>query len=217
MDGVSDGAVSVHPKLNPISVSVKCGWIRQPFAITSSCTRKTMSRRYLPERLCKGIPKPRPSIEAVGVGHNEHSLSHVWGAHGARGTNRPLRIEPEVGKGSEYVAHSPSKQRCDVFQDREVWSHEIEDSGQLVEKAGSFAVKTGAVACIADVLAGEAAANDAGASSGRPEGPHVVVNRDAWPAGSEHGLAVGISLDEGGRAESRSLCCEVESADTGEE
>src|SRR6185437_9176380 len=65
-DRIPDGVVSVHPVGNPISASVKCGWIFQPCSPTSSCTRKTVVFLYRPVRLCRGIPNPLPSIEAVG-------------------------------------------------------------------------------------------------------------------------------------------------------
>ena len=43
--GVSDGSVSVHLIGNPMSASVKRGWIRQPCSKISACTRRTVESR----------------------------------------------------------------------------------------------------------------------------------------------------------------------------
>jgi hypothetical protein len=50
------------------------------------------------------MPKPRPSIDAVGVGHNEHSASHVCGTQCARRYAIPFRIIPDVGQFIKELA-----------------------------------------------------------------------------------------------------------------
>ena len=45
-----------------------------------------------------------------------------------RSDNRPLRIEPELGKVSEYVVGPASKQSWDVLQHDDAWSHHANDA-----------------------------------------------------------------------------------------
>jgi hypothetical protein len=46
--GVADNFVALRSKGNPISASVKFGWIRHPCFRTNSCTRETVAELYRP-------------------------------------------------------------------------------------------------------------------------------------------------------------------------
>ena len=103
----------------------------------------------------------------------------------------PLRIIPERGQVSENVCKPPSKQSCDVFHKDVSRSYLANKPSIIAPEAGSFAAKSGALSCDADVLAGEAAANDIGPRSGfgQPIGGqdlNVVMNGDSRPMLCQH-------------------------------
>jgi hypothetical protein len=55
----------------------------------------------------------------VGVAHKEDSVSLVRGTEGGSRYAVPLRVIPDLGQPSEYIAHSGSKQPCGVLHDCE--------------------------------------------------------------------------------------------------
>ena len=187
VNAVSNGAISVHPIGKSISASVKFGWILHPCSLTRACTLKTVLNLYRPVFVWSGIPNPRPSIDAVGVGHNEHSLSHVWSTHGARRNNRPFSIVPEAGQVSENGSDSVIKESCDVFHEDEAWSYLANESRVLSPEARSFSSQTSASACATDVLAREAPADDVDVGNSIPsksvgaEFSNVFIDRHPRP------------------------------------
>jgi hypothetical protein len=75
---------------------------------------------------------------------------------------------------------------------------------------------------VADVLAGEAAAdeidgNSVSSKSIGCEGADVVIDRHSWPVLRQHGAAEPVDLAEGDRAHAGLLEAEREAADAGEE
>lgn len=97
------------------------------------------------------------------------------GAHVGRGQSDPLRIPPEVGQFSQdagggalvklafFFVHNGgggSSDACDVLQKHAPRTAVGGDADHLVEQAGSGAVKAGAPAGDAEILAGESR-NDA--------------------------------------------------------
>jgi hypothetical protein len=106
----------------------------------------------------------------------------------------PLRVIPERGKVAENGSHSPSKQRCDVLHDDVSGSYFANDPSELVPKTGPLSCESSSFSCNADVLAGEAAADeiDGPISLGCRESPHVVVPWDVGPMLGEDAAGVVI-------------------------
>jgi hypothetical protein len=123
-DSVAEGgdAGRLQSVGNPINHSTaSAGGLHEPVDWIRPRTRVSVSGRYRPP--CPR-PQPRLPMDAVGVGHEEHPVSCVWGTHGACGKHSPPRIEPERGQASEdpsegfgVVEKSP-----DVFHDDVVGS-----------------------------------------------------------------------------------------------
>ena len=82
------------------------------------------------------------------------------GAHSRRRYARPFRVKPCLGQRSENFVQSSVSDRCDVLQDDVAGAHQANDSEQFVEQARSCASQAGAFPGGADVLAGEASANN---------------------------------------------------------
>jgi hypothetical protein len=100
---------------------------------------------------------------ALGVGNKPPPISLVAGAHSTRRYASPFRIKPCLGQFSENGVQPVSKDRCDVFQDDKLGSYQANDSHEFVkETAPSALLDAGLLACGADVLAGEATANNIG-------------------------------------------------------
>ncbi len=217
-NGVSDASISVHPKGKPISASVKFGWMRQPWSPTSSCTLETIDFLYRPVRSCIGIPNPRPSIEAVGVGHNEHASSHVWRPHGARGYNRPLSVIPDSGQISANGRHASPEKRGDIFHEDVGGSKLANKTGVLAPKSRPSTFNAGAFACVRDVLAREPAANNVDCSDMLGlQLSNVAVDGNAGPMLGEHAARELLDLAEGHRLETaRPLKPQAEAADAAE-
>ena len=113
-DGVAEGSNSVHPSGNPISHSTHVGFSAPPTTTTSGSPPCALGDRFAPrnDRLSR----------LMGVGHDEHPRPCMWGTKGARRYNRPVRIEPELGKISKDPGESQGKVPCDVLQEREAGS-----------------------------------------------------------------------------------------------
>jgi hypothetical protein len=142
----------------------------------------------------------------------------MWGTHGARGHNRPLRIIPERGKGPEYIAHSPRKQRCDVLHEDVSGSHLANDSGKLPPEAGSFAVESGALSRVADVLAGEAPADEIDRLEVvASDIANVLQLGNVGPVLRQHALAERVNLDLPPYFHPGALQAEFHATDTSEQ
>jgi hypothetical protein len=143
------------------------------------------------------MPKPRPSMLAVGVGHNEQSSSHVWCTHGACRYNTPLRIVPDSGKLSENDVKPSSKQSCDVFNCHVSGSNLANDSSVLPPEARPFAAESHAGSVgPAKILTREAAADDIdGNKVGSSDMPHILMASGVGPVPCEHGATVFVLLN----------------------
>gem|GEM_PF-2477638 len=97
---------------------------------------------------------------AMRVRNDEDSITEVIGANGCRWNAIPFRIIPARGQVSEYNVQPSRKQRCDVLHDDEAWSKLANDPGKFSPQAGTFAFNSGSLSCIANVLAGEASADE---------------------------------------------------------
>jgi hypothetical protein len=139
---------------------------------------------------------------AVGVGHNEHALSHVWCTNGARRNNRPLRIIPEAGQVSENNSHSVIEQRCDVLHDRVTWSYLANEPGNFSPEARSLSIKAGPSPSSRYVLAREATTDDVNGNSVSSksvgcEFSNVIVAGHLGPVFREHAAGVVLDFAEG--------------------
>jgi len=129
----------------------------------------------------------------------------VGGTHGACSQAEPLRIEPEVGQGSEYVPKDSTprsgKQPSDVFQEDESRSHlanDLSDSGKEV----AFVFFCSLLAGDTEGLAGEPGSDEIhlAAPRVRVEGEQVVPDRSCtqglvFHPRHESGRGVGVPLD----------------------
>src|SRR5690606_23559328 len=97
---------------------------------------------------------------AAGIRNDENSITEVIGANGCRRNAIPLRIIPARGQVSEYDAQPSSKQRCYVLHDDVAGSKLANDPGKLRPQAGAFASNACSLSGIANVLAGEASADE---------------------------------------------------------
>jgi hypothetical protein len=122
----------------------------------------------------------------AGEGHNPDAVASVKCAKVGSRYAVPFRIIPERGQGSENVSKPSTKQCCDVFQDDISGCQFANQTGDLVEQTAALSGKPCAFACGANVLAGEAAADDInGNSIGSKlvcgKFSHVSVARNVWP------------------------------------
>lgn len=222
-DGISYCVISLHPEGKPISASVKRGWILQPCSRMRACTRKTVAFLYRPVRSCSGMPKPLPSMDAVGVGHNEHSLSHVWRTQRARRKQRPLCIIPDAGQVSQNDAEPLIKESRDVFHDDDLRSSFANQSSVFGPETGTFTLETKARAGSRYILAGEPSADDIHGNSicGQSlcgEGSDIVIAGHIGPVFRQHAPAEGFDLAESDGLEAASaLQAEREAADAAEQ
>jgi hypothetical protein len=74
-----------------------------------------------------------PRLVASGVGQNKNPIPDMRGTNGRSRYAMPFRIVPDRGQRPENVSQSSSKQRCDVFQHNESWSHLANDADKLKE------------------------------------------------------------------------------------
>lgn len=72
--------------------------------------------------------RQEPSSSSV-VSEYEDPSPEMGGADVSRAEHAPLRIEPEIGQGSENVPHSLNKEPWDVLQEDEAGSHVANDAG----------------------------------------------------------------------------------------
>jgi hypothetical protein len=72
----------------------------------------------------------------------------------------PFRINPDLGQVSENSAHSSTKQRCHVLQDREARSYQANGSNHMPVESRTGSGKSRAKTSVADVLTGESSRDD---------------------------------------------------------
>jgi hypothetical protein len=89
----------------------------------------------------------------------------VWSSNGGRAQTRPLRIEPEAGKVPEHSVKATSSQPWRVLDECEDRLDFRDNAGELAPQSGALAIDAGASSCCANVLAGEATANNVNCST----------------------------------------------------
>lgn len=97
---------------------------------------------------------------ALSVRNDEDSITEVIGANGCCRNTIPFRIIPARGQVSEYNVQPSRKQRCDVLHEYVSGSKLANDPGKLSPQAGTFACNSGSFSGIANILAGEASADE---------------------------------------------------------
>jgi hypothetical protein len=157
---------------------------------------------------------------AFGVSQYEDPVPDMRGTNGGRRYTVPLRIKPERGQRSEYVWKPPSKQRCDVFQHNVFWFQRANNAHSFVEQTASFAIKTGPVSGVANVLAWKTADHAIDSPIGSVplwEGENVAVSSDIWPVFGEDSLAIGVVFNLPPTFHSGPFKANVKPADPGEQ
>lgn len=154
----------------------------------------------------------------VRVGDEPEAVPLVRGANGGSWDAIPLRVIPERGQVPENAVEPPRAESWDVLHDRISGAKLANDPSELRPKTRAGSVDPGSLAGEADVLAGEATADQVhrlevvGA-----DGADVVETLGIWKVLGEDGLAVGVELDLPGGLHPRPLEAEVEAADASEE
>jgi hypothetical protein len=156
--------------------------------------------------------------EAVGVGQDEESVPSVGSANGSRWDTIPLRIIPERGQVPENAVESVVSECGHVFHEDEAGSNFANDAGKVRPEARPRPFDARLPASVADVLAGEPATDEVGASW------LGVEVSDIWGAGDSRpmackdspGVGVGFTLPNG-VPEPGLFQAEFEAADAAEE
>jgi hypothetical protein len=82
-----------------------------------------------PEPPSNALAAPLRPLELVGVGNGDpNAVTPVGGPKVASRNAIPFRIKPVLGHISENSSHPVTKQRCHVFQDRELGSYQANGS-----------------------------------------------------------------------------------------
>ena len=133
---------------------------------------------------------------ALGVGHNPDPIPPVRGANGACGYTMPLRIVPERSERPEYLIQSARTKGGDIFDEDVSRLERVDRFGVLKPESAAFSAKSGAFPGEADVLAGEAAAQEINRFNGLPiNGSDVSVSLHCRPVFGEHSLTVGVDFN----------------------
>ena len=151
------------------------------------------------------------------MGNNPHALSEVGRADICSTDHERFN---GVACCFQVIVHpviaSSSKSRY-VFSDDPSWSALSDDAGVLGPQSAALAVDAGSPAGQADVLAGEAAADDVdglhGVASNRSD---VLVQRRVRPVLAEDGAREGLDLTLPGDGHACALEPKVEPADAAE-
>ena len=159
------------------------------------------------------------------MGDDEDPVPPVRGADGLRGDAVPFRIEPARGQLSENGTEPPAslsrKESWYVLQDDVSRSHHANDSHELEEQAGSAGVDAGLLAGDAEVLTGEAPADEVDRSESFKallrDRCDVAEVQNAGPVLRQYPARVGIDLRLTDDGHARSLKAEVEPADPAEQ
>lgn len=131
----------------------------------------------------------------------------------------PFCIKPERGQVAENVSKPSTKQSCDVFHNDKTGFQLANKTGVFTPEPRTFTVKSGAVSCEADILAGEASANNVNWSDiFAPELRYVFELADVRPVFRQHAPAEWVNLAEGDGFESaRALKAKAEAANSAEQ
>jgi hypothetical protein len=169
-----------------------------------------------------GLLFPPPSL-LTGVGYSprdhEQPVTPVRGADGLCRNAVPLRIVPARGQFSENRSKPATKESCDVLQHDESGSHFANDPCEFPPKAGAVPIQSGSGSSNAEILAGEASADeiDGGEVLGS-NGFDIFEPLGLWPVVCKNTAAERVRLDlPHCLADAGPLEPELEPADSGEQ
>ena len=130
---------------------------------------------------------------------------------------RPAGVARRFQAAEDDVG-SPSAEMSDVLSEYPTGSQLAHEPQHLPPQSAALAVHALLGSCAADVLAGEAAGQDAdGREVGAVDEADVAVLRDARPVPAQDAAALGIRLDLPGAPEPGPLQAKVEPADAAEQ
>jgi hypothetical protein len=157
-------------------------------------------------------------MDALGVGHNEQPVTHMWGTQRACGKHTPLRIKPEPGQVSENGVSPPNKESCDVLHEDVTGSNLANEPSKLKPQTGALTSQSGAESSLGDVLTGEASTEDVnGRDLRRRDGADVSVLGDVRPVLREDFDRVFVTFHLPADAHSCALQAQLEAANAAEE
>jgi hypothetical protein len=180
-DCVAGGEMSAQCMGNPI-IHMANFWVIQPENPRLPKTSSKFPCGFLRTYAFQALDCP----DRRGVGNNPHSVASVRRTNGACRYAVPDSIIPERGQVSENVSEPETKQPCDVFHDDEFWSYFANKTPVFTPQTRSLTVKASAFSSVAEVLAGEPAADDVNFNSvsGQSvncEGANVMINWNLGP------------------------------------
>lgn len=158
----------------------------------------------------------------VGVGNNPDPVAAMRGAQVGSRYAVPLRVIPDRGQVTQDDGESAASEDGDVLDNHEAGPKIANESGKMEPEAGPRACNTSVLAGLAEVLAGEAAADDIDGSVpssklGCVQLRDIVVAVNVGPMAGKNCPAVGVDFAEGDGAEAGALEAETEAADSAEE
>lgn len=161
---------------------------------------------------------------AVNDGAHEHSSTPLGHPPKVlRVKSSPRRQIPELGQrvedDPEVCALSASRavEPFDVFNEDGSGAKSTNDSHELEEESAAVSGEAGALSRDADVLAGEASAEEIDVPGAGVNVMDVLVDSDAGESGGDDCPAVGVDLCEEAVGEPGTLEADVHSPDSGEE
>lgn len=130
------------------------------------------------------------------VGEEPNPVPYVRGADGSSGYTIPDSIIPERGQVSENSSHPETKQAWDVLHDESDGSNVANDARVFRPETRSLTFKASALTSVANVLAGEAAADEVHGSEGcRTDFSDIMEPLRMGPVCSEARVQSSVVLD----------------------
>ena len=160
---------------------------------------------------------------SVKDGAHEHSSAPLGHPEVLRVKSSPRRQIPEFGQrvedDPEVCAFRASRavEPFDVFNEDGSGAKSTNDSHELEEESAAVSGEAGAFACDANVLAGEASAEEIDVPGAGVNVMDVLVDSDPREPGGEGCSAVGVDLREEAVVEPGTLEADVHPPDSGEE
>jgi hypothetical protein len=165
---------------------------------------------------------PRPQSACTGVGQvpeDEDPLAAVRSADKSRRQrDRKRRVALSL-QVSPYRVNPPPCPRGDVLDDDPARTEALSNMEEAVPEAASITAKARALAGGAEVLAGEAPAQEVDGGEGcEVEGPDIVVDLRLGPVAPQHLAAEGVALAlPEGRSQTSPFEAQLQTADAAEE
>lgn len=172
---------------------------------------------------CANFDRRKPVSLARGVGYNPEAIPPVRRVKGVKRDTMPLRIIPERAELAEHGFQSTRAKDRTVLKDDSPWPKIGDEADNLTPKPTLRPLRSSHSAGEADVLAGEAPADDVNGNSICAQSvggkvSNVMVAGNLRPVAGKDRAGVRFNLAERDRLEStRALKAQVEPADAREE